>query len=82
MSHPTGLENINLKEIHFRCSPVLESRLSPATYLPFLKRQLLESSRLKEFADDNSKFEENGRKFSKTVEITVGKREISPFPTG
>ena len=31
---------------------------------------------MKEFADDNFKFDENGRKFSKQVENTAGKREI------
>ena len=31
---------------------------------------------MKEFADDNFKFDENGRKFSKWVENTVGKGEI------
>ena len=41
---------------------------------------------LKEFANDNLKFGENGRKFSKRVENTVGNGEIgsllaiSPFP--
>ena len=38
---------------------------------------MLDSSKLKEFADNNSKFNENGRKFSKWVENTVGKREIA-----
>ena len=33
---------------------------------------------MKEFADDNFKFDENGRKFSKWVENTVGKGEIAP----
>ena len=40
---------------------------------------MLDSSKLKEFADDNFKFEENGRKLSKQVENTVGKREIAHF---
>ena len=31
---------------------------------------------VKEFADDNFKFNKNGRKFIKQVENTVGKREI------
>ena len=44
---------------------------------PFSKRQNLDSSKLKEFADDNFGFDENGRKFSKTVENTVGKGEIA-----
>ena len=34
---------------------------------PFPKRQILDSSKLKEFADDNFKFDENGRKVSKQV---------------
>ena len=34
-------------------------------------------SKLKEFADDNFKFGENGGKFSERGESTVGKEEIS-----
>ena len=40
---------------------------------PFPKRQILDSSKLKEFANENFRFDENGRKFSKQVENTVGK---------
>ena len=47
--------------------------------LPFPKRQILDSSKLKEFADDNFEFNENGRKFSKCVENTVGKGEIPRY---
>ena len=36
-----------------------------------------DSSKLKEFADDNFYFREKGRKFSEGVENTVGKGEIS-----
>ena len=32
---------------------------------------------MKEFADDNFEFDENGRKLSKRVENTVGKGEIA-----
>ena len=39
----------------------------------------LDSSELKEFADDNFKFDENGRKFSNQVENTVGKGEIAHY---
>ena len=46
-------------------------------YLPITRRQILDSSKLKEFADDNFKFEENGGKLSKRVENTVGKGEIA-----
>ena len=45
----------------------------------FPKRQILDSSKLKEFADDNFKFDENRRKFSKQVENTAGKGEIARY---
>ena len=37
---------------------------------PFPKQQISDSSKLKEFADDNFKVDENGRKLSKQVENT------------
>ena len=45
----------------------------------FSKRQILNSFKLKEFADDDFKFDENGRKFFKRVENTVGKGEIARY---
>ena len=54
---------------------------------PLPKREVLDSSKLKEVADDNFKFDGNSRKFSKWVEKHGGKRRncslrsISPFPT-
>ena len=39
----------------------------------------LDSSKLKEFADDDFKFYENDKKYSKGVENTVGKGEIAPY---
>ena len=39
----------------------------------------LDSSKLKEFADDNLKFDDNERKLSKQVENTVGKGEIACY---
>ena len=44
----------------------------------FLNDKFLDSSKLKEFAADTFKFDENGRKFLKRVENTVGKGEIAP----
>ena len=41
------------------------------------RRQILDSFKLKEFADDNFKFDENGIKLSKRVENTVGQGEIA-----
>ena len=46
-------------------------------FLP--RRQILDSSKLKEFADDNFKCHENCSKLSKWVENTVGKGEITCF---
>ena len=54
---------------------------------PFPNREILDSSKLKEFTDDNFEFGGNGVKFSKRVEKYCGKRRncslhvISPFPT-
>ena len=51
------------------------------------KRQILDSSKLKDFADDNFKFNKNGRRLSKSLENNVENRRncllraISPFPT-
>ena len=50
-------------------------RTSGSFLLPFPKRQFLDSSKLKELAEDNFKFDENGRKFFKLVENTVEKEK-------
>ena len=47
-------------------------------YYPFPKQQILDSSKLKEFAD-NFEFHENARKLSKWVENTVGKGGIACY---
>ena len=46
---------------------------------PFPRRQILDASKLMEFSDDNFRFDENGRKFSKPLENTVGKEEIARY---
>ena len=46
---------------------------------PFPKRQSLDSSKLKGFADNNFKFYENGRQLKDWVENTVGKGEIARY---
>ena len=43
------------------------------------RQQILDSSKSKEFADDNFKFDENGRKLSRLVENSVGKGEIACY---
>ena len=45
--------------------------------LPITRWQILDSSKLKEFADNNFKFDENGRRLSERVENTVGMGEIA-----
>ena len=46
---------------------------------PFPNDKFLDSSKLKEFADGNFNFDENGWKFSKKVENTVVKGEIARY---
>ena len=48
-------------------------------YLTHYQTTNLYSSKLKEFADVNVKFDENSRKLSKWVENTVGKGEIARY---
>ena len=53
------------------------------TYFPgsltFSQATNLDSFKLKDLADDNFKSDENGRKFFKRVENTVGKGEIARY---
>ena len=46
---------------------------------PLPDDKILDRSKLKQSADDNFKFHENSRKFSKQVEKTVGKGEIARY---
>ena len=46
---------------------------------PLPNDKFLDSSKLKEFADDNFKFDRIGRKLPKWVENTVGKGEIACY---
>ena len=46
----------------------------------YFNRHILNSFILKEFADNNFKFYEDGRKLSKQVQNTEGKGEILLFP--
>ena len=41
--------------------------------------KILDSSKLKDFVDDNFEFDRNGRNFSEWVENTVGKGEIAHY---
>ena len=74
-------------DVHLQCPRnrhlVAFSSLSVNSHIrphsPFPKRQILDSFKLKEFADDNLKFDEYGRKFSESVENTVEKGEIARY---
>ena len=56
--------------------------VSPPPNQFFSKRQGLDSSKLKEFADDNFKYDENDRKFSKSIENSGNRKNCSsPYPT-
>ena len=48
-----------------------------SSFNPLPNDKILDWSKLKDFADDNFKFDENGRKFTKRVENTMGKGEIA-----
>ena len=50
--------------------------LGIVTTFPFSKQQISGSPKLKEFADDNIEFEENGGKVSKQKENAVGKEKL------
>ena len=56
----------------------LHGQYSPTIFNSF-PNDTFKTSKLKEFADNYFKFEENGRKFSKKVENSVGKGEISRY---
>ena len=46
-----------------------------SSIIPFPNNKILDPSKLREFADDNFKFDDNGRKFSKRV----GKGKIAHY---
>ena len=46
---------------------------------PLPDDKILDWSKVKEFADDNFKFDKDDRKFSKQVENTAGKGEIARY---
>jgi hypothetical protein len=54
----------------------IEFRVWPFVW-PITSRQILDSSKLKEFADDNFKFDENGKKAIQTGRKHCGKRLVS-----
>ena len=57
----------------------MDITLSSGEGLTLPKQPILDSSKVKAFADDNFKFDKNERKFSERVENTVGKGEIACY---
>ena len=49
------------------------------SHQPIPRQQILDSSRLKGYADNNFKFDKNGRRLSKWVENTMGKGETAHY---
>ena len=72
------MQKANKGKLSCNYRPTLEIHFSVGIQ-PITRRQILDSSKLKESADDNFKFDENGRKLSKRVENTVGKGEIARY---
>ena len=64
---------------HFRLEHIVTADYCLDDVYPFPKKQILDSSELKEFAEDNFTFDENGRKFPEWKENTVGKGEIARY---
>ena len=58
---------------------ILQLTCSMKNYTTLPKRQILDCTELKEFADVNFKFDENGCKLSIRVENTMGKGEIARY---
>ena len=56
---------------------VITETMLKTAFLPFPKRQVLDSFKFKVFANDNFKHDANGGKFSERVENTVGNGEIA-----
>ena len=73
------MTKIVLKIIKIPIIGIISSWECVVNCYPFHKQHFLDSSKLREFADDNFKFYENGRKFSRWIQNTVGKGEIARY---
>ena len=69
----------DLQMLSIRWSPKYSHLVESTRELTLSHRTNFNSSKLKQFADNNFKFNENGRKFSRQVENTVGKRRNCPW---
>ena len=71
--------NVNKSKMNTDLHCFHSSHFEKVIYKPFPKRQILDWSKLKEFADNNFKFDANSIKVSKRVENTVAKGEIARY---
>ena len=76
-SYVNGTTKSTIYSFFPKVSPGYKIIESPVN--PFPNDNILQWSKLKELADNNFEFDENGRKFSKWVENTVGKGEIARY---
>ena len=72
------LQIINLVLTLAHSESICRHKLRQGLFFPqrFPKRQILGPSKLKGFADENFRMDENGRKFSKPEENTVEKKKL------
>ena len=68
-----------MNKCYFKAHRQLRSYWAHLHVNHFPKRHILDSSKLKEFVDDNFKFDKIGSKFSKRVENTAGRGEIARY---
>ena len=70
------IQHINFADIYYNLHQTILT-FNDLNYFP--RDKFLDSSKMKEFADDNFKFDVNRRKLSKRVENTVGRGEIARY---
>ena len=70
------LVELNVKIVHRTYYQLFRQSMQ---FNPLSDDKILDWSKLKQFADNNFKVDENNRKFSKQVENTVGKGEIARY---
>ena len=74
-----GLFGKGLKCVTYNLEVLGSSHAGSCLFLTHYQTKNLDSSKLKVFAEDIFKFDENGKKLSKQVENTLGKGEIARY---
>ena len=76
LNHDNIMNICRLKQQYFKNLMIISPDLINISSYAFPKQRILDPLKLKEFEDDDFKFEEIGRKFSKWLENTVGKGKL------